>query len=499
MNFYEKYKPLRNLMRRFDVIDGLIDLWVYSGHVMEESLLPSNYAVGASSSLRQEVHRLIFPWEIDMLAQELVLNASSVGDRSFKTLKHLTMAINHIRRLEDLAFQAGEESHNVLLEMHRIAHRQFPWQVPIGMAPFTRALKVFSASMVNNIVVRELGMTTRQFLLLGFAISGRLSSQYGLVSNSNYSVLGISTEVSRAFFDRISCSIAQLKEQLEEQTSYGSDWPYRWNPLEATPLVQFDRAHPERLICPIPRYLLRRMSAGIFYDLAKAEGFDNPFGASFQTYIGDVIHATCKPPKFRTLAEKPYNHGKNLKHGVDWILSDDSGHLFIECKTKRLTLMARFLTDIDALKRDVDVMAAAIVQLYKNIGDAKAGITHWKPDERPIYPLIVTLEDWYLVSPKVRDILRESLRRCLALAGIGEQVLIDHPYTIASSAEFELVSQVIEQVGILQFMTKASSAERVGWMLSSIAQSDFQSQYQSINRRLFEDDFETLRGDHSGW
>ena len=53
-------------------------------------------------------------------------------------------------------------------------------------------------------------------------------------------------------------------------------------------------------------------------------------------------------------------------HGVDWVLSDSKGHLFIECKTKRLTLDAKTLSDSVALDRDLDVMAKAVVQHYRN-------------------------------------------------------------------------------------------------------------------------------------
>ena len=73
-------------------------------------------------------------------------------------------------------------------------------------------------------------------------------------------------------------------------------------------------------------------------------------------------------------------------HGTDWILSDKTGHIFIESKTKRLTVNAKTLSDLVALDKDLAIMAKAIVQHYKNIRHALSGKSKWKPDGRPIYP-----------------------------------------------------------------------------------------------------------------
>ena len=258
-------------------------------------------------------------------------------------------------------------------------------------------------------------------------------NQAGLCSAWHYP-----NKSSNAFFRRITCTLPELKAETIERQSYDRDWLYTWNPLEATPLVSFDAAFPDRVLCPIPRYLLQRASAGIFFDLVKTADFDNPFGNLFQRYIGELISAFCKPPSFSVLAEEPYYVGKKKMHGVDWILSDETGHIFIESKTKRLTVNAKTLADAVALDKDVIVMAEAIIQHYKNIRDALAGKAKWRSDRLPIYPTILTLEDWFILSPRVDEMLKNHVRKMLAAAAIQESVLDEMPYTIASSHEFEL-------------------------------------------------------------
>jgi hypothetical protein len=493
MGFFDEYKPFRNYMRRFDLVGSLVDMWCYSTHVMGNRPLPAGYAVGKpfGTTVRSE----IWPWDLDILSREIVLNAGTLGDRSLRKWNDFAHAINHIKRLDDGAYRVSGEKADVLFELHRIAHRQFPWQIKIGVGPLMRAFKVFSHDSVERIVIRELGMTMKQFLLLGSAVTGHFQNKWGMSTDQDYAVLGISKEISQAFFDRITCTIDDLRSATAKQQSYGPDWLYAWSPLEATPLVRFDRAHPDRVLCPIPEFLLRRTSVGVFYDLVNAPGFDNPFGDSFQVFVGEVINEVCKPPRFTILAEVPYYVGSNKFHGADWVLSDNTGHFFIEAKTKRLTLNARIRSDNAALERDLTTMAKAIVQHYRNICDAVEGKTRWKPDGNPIYPLVLTLEDWFIFSPRITESLNGHVRRLLAEQNISEKVLTDMPYTIASAHEFELATQVIAQAGIRPVMSKKTAIEQWNWSLLRFLNDNFKAEMKLVKRGLFADDFMKLLPD----
>jgi hypothetical protein len=495
MSFYEQYKPFRNYMRRFDLLSSLVDVWRYSLHVTEGLPLPADYAVGMSAMTLKPLREHVYPWDLDILTKELVLNAGRGGDCSLKRWNDLAVALNHIRRLDDAAYaHGGGENADVLLELHRIAHRQFPWQMKIGMAPMMRALKVFGEAAVERIVERELGMTTLQFLQLGLALAGSFQRSWGMSTNQDYRVpLGISRSVSEEFLRRITCTLDQLKAEIAKRQTYDRDWLYAWNPLEATPLVSFDPEFPDRVLCPIPRYLTRRASAGIFYDLVKSADFDNPFGNSFQGYVGEIIKATCRPPHFALRAEEPYYVGTHKMHGVDWVLSDSTGHLFIESKTKRLTVSAKTLSDAAALDKDLVVMAMAIVQHYRNIRDARDGKTTWVPDGLPVFPLVLTLEDWFIISPQIDAMLHRHVCRLLADAGIPEQVLGEMPYTIASAHELEIASQVIAQVGISPVMAKKTeSGQHRSWSLLPFITGNFSEEMRGVNWRLFADEWGNL-------
>lgn len=105
-------------------------VWSISGstvHVMDDQPLPAEYAVNKITATTEPIKGIIHPWELDVLVKEVVLNCGKGGDRSLKIWDPLAHAINHIRRLDDACSKLGRPE-DILLELHRIAHRQFPWQ-----------------------------------------------------------------------------------------------------------------------------------------------------------------------------------------------------------------------------------------------------------------------------------------------------------------------------------------------------------------------------------
>jgi hypothetical protein len=184
--------------------------------------------------------------------------------------------------------------------------------------------------------------------------------------------------------------------------------------------------------------------------------------------------------------------GTNKLHGADWVLSDATAHLFIEAKTKRLTLNARIKSEGTALERDLTTLATAVVQHYRNIRDALDGKTKWVPDEHPVYPLILTMEDWFIFSPRITKSLNGHVRRLLAEHAIPEQVLTDMPYTIASAQEFEIATQVIAQAGVQKVMAKKTAIQQWNWSLGPFLNDSFKDEMKNVKRGLFVDDFVKL-------
>src|SRR5260370_12366637 len=152
MDFYEDYKPFRNYMRKFSLVESLVDVWRYSLHVLNDAPLPADYAIGKPPF--EPIKRNVWPWELDILAREIVLNATTKGDRSLRRWNDLAGAINHIKRLDNEAYWAFGDQRDVLLEMHRIVHRQFPWQTGVAVTPLMCAFRIFRHAAAAAYVIR---------------------------------------------------------------------------------------------------------------------------------------------------------------------------------------------------------------------------------------------------------------------------------------------------------------------------------------------------------
>jgi hypothetical protein len=458
---YEAYKPFRNHLRRFALLQSMAAVWHLAQHLENGAPLPPGLQPAPSAfEPAPTLQGRLYPWDLDILARELVLNAGPVGDRDLGALLELKTALGHIRRLEEETskafFAAGGD---VMREMHRIGHRQFPWQRPPSQRSLVRYLKVFGRPEVAPFVVAQTGLTPIQVFQLTFAACGHFLREWGMNTLQDYAILGVDAAQRDAFYGRITLTTAQLREATQAQQHYDGRWIYAWNPLHAFPLVRFDPAHPERVICPIPSLLMRRMTEGLFYDLIGEPKFGDAFGRSFQTYVGEVLAAACPAPAFGLREEQEYWIGKNRKDGVDWILQDDTAVLFIECKTSRLRLDAKVSSDAEALEAGLDSLAASLVQHYKNIVDALEGRTTWANPDRPGFPLLVTLEDWWVFGPRIAGYLRESVKRKLGAEGLDPGLVEQLPYTVASAPELELAAAAIADAGIQAVMKKKIGEE----------------------------------------
>ncbi|PPQ33707.1 hypothetical protein [Rhodopila globiformis] len=493
MAFFDDYKPFRNHLRKFPLLPSLVEIWRLSLDLLYDRPLPPDYLTGRPALAHGPLNKYLYPWDLDILSRELLLNASTNGTRTLKKWSDLANTINYIRRLEDVAFTTGHDPQaDVLRDLHRIAHRQWPWQIDAGAAPLMRALKVFGTEAVDRLVVQTLGMTIKQAILLGSAVSGSFLNNSGMSINQDYGVLGIPRDASIALLSRLTSTTSDLRREIVAQQRYDQDWAYGQNPLEKRPLISVDPSFPDRVLCPMPWWLMRRLSGGIFYDLVSLAEFSNPFGESFQDYVGDIIKLTCKPPRFTILPEEPYFVGQRKMHGVDWTVSDHTGHLFVEAKAKRLTVGSKVRSETAPLDRDLNIMAMAIVQHYQNIRRSLDRQTSWKPDGLPIYPLILTLEDWFFISPRVNEMLTAHIGTLLAKADVPASIVESMPYIIASAQEFEIISQLISQIGINPILSRCIEPDRQSWALLPIVRGFFKDELKNADGFLFRAEFMQL-------
>ncbi|KQX22143.1 hypothetical protein [Variovorax sp. Root434] len=487
MDNFTRYKPLRNLLRQYNLQGSLEDLWFY--FQMYEGAFPMAWIWDGRR--RVPIKERIFKWELAVLSRELVLHASPTGALRLSPIQGLIRLTNMLKSVDNNMAKDNISPESAYNSLSATGQLQFAWQRNREFNALMRYYKVFSAPAVEALLTRQTGVTTREWFLVGFAIAGHLRTHFGISNRQDYSPVGIELARSQTVFEKLSQPLVALQEEFNKAARYDDTWMYTWNPLAAKPLVSLNPKAPHHLHCPVPAFVLSRVSQGLYYEISAAEGFNNPFGASFQAYVGEVLAATFPSPRFDLLEEREYKVGRATKHGADWILTDDQANLFLECKAKRMTQDAKSAVDPAIIGQQVDFLAKAVVQLYKNIADALAGHTQWQPNNRPVYPVVVTLEDWYLFGPSA-DLLKESVETRMAEARLDLDWLRTMPYSVASCQDFEDVSPTIAEVGIGAFFAERSP-QHLTWMLQAFARELFPEVYRrTVHRDLFEDEWANI-------
>jgi hypothetical protein len=119
---YEIYKPLRNYMRQFAAVPGLGFVWKYAAHLAHSAPLPVTLPTGPNGRPLEFKH-LVFPWDLEILARELVLNAGQHAIRTLGDWPDMAKAINAIHDVENETYGKYGAPDAVLRELHRIVPR----------------------------------------------------------------------------------------------------------------------------------------------------------------------------------------------------------------------------------------------------------------------------------------------------------------------------------------------------------------------------------------
>jgi hypothetical protein len=373
---YDHHRSLRRYLRNFPLLESLSVVRAYEQHLQFNRPFPNDMEVAVAFRTADNPEaKNIFEWELDILAKELVLNASDYAYGTLRKWSSLSTAINLIKKLGNAVTASYPDLYqrDILIELYRIAHNTFPWQRGIRRDTILRYFKIFGSDAFDPIIKARTGFAARELYLIGMTLSGHFSDSFVLDLPAKIEGLPITAAQVDRFIGLFSTDIDTLRRLVSESQSYDQDYAYAFNPLRKFPLIRLRGEDGAAIVAPLPTFLLRRFTEGLYYELCDAAGFSDAFGPAFQGYVGDVL-AAANPRKVLTIfPEHEYHLGRDRKDSVDWIVFDQTADLFVECKTKRVRYGAKIgLASIALLLDDLEKMADFIVQTYKTLVDALA-------------------------------------------------------------------------------------------------------------------------------
>lgn len=497
MDIYEDYKPLRNFLKPFNPADSFYVIWAYNQNIAYNTPFPKDITPIPNFPQQDYIQkvRLVAPWQLEILTKETIINADPLQfpKKTLRDPKHFFAALEKLHNIEGAISKKYINKDNVLKEMQRLSHRQFPWQNQNpSISTFARYYKVFSSEAMNEIVQQTIGISVNDLCFFGLQLWGLYLKYPAVDLPIKNEVTEITTELVKNFLSFFSKSVEDIKPILKSEQQLNEKYQYAYNSLKRYQLLDAQNGPKRSLYCPLPDLFFSQMLKGVYYGIHNEKGFDKAFGDSFQSYIGEVVKKAEIEEKISIYAEESYNASQ--ERTADWILEDAEAFLFIECKTKRLTFAAKEELLIDEqMNVQLDKMANAILQVYKTIKDYKEGLyLSLKPKvNKTVFPLIITLEDWYFFGEGLS--LKNKISELLIKESLPLNYLEEMPYSICSTQEFESIVQVLQNVPIKEFILgKLSDKEMSTWVYASY----IKKQYSEIKiKDLFPDELDKILPD----
>jgi hypothetical protein len=466
MDIYDLYKPFRNQLRKLALRPSLERIWAYQRNTDVAGMVRLPIRGGQWFEL--------YTWGLHLLCREIMLHADG-NDDTLSTIDGLLSLVNHVRRIdEQISGRIVNSERSAMEALHPRIHQQARWQNADYGAAIFRAFHIYATPEITPIFEQATGATVQVVYTLAMILGGAAKRHAYTSPTQDYSAFGVSATMRDAFFQRIAATSEQIREELRALQRYDETWAYTWNALEKYPLIRLNVSGTPGLCCPLPDLLLRRVTEGLFYDLLNTDKhFGDRYGRAFERYVGLVLSELFDESTFTVVPEQVYMVKKNQKHGVDWIVSDATGNLFLECKARRIGQQAKEAMAGAALEASIDELARVVVQHYRNIDDAVSGLTKWSSNGLPVYPFVVTYEDWYLFAPHVVDLLIIAVRRRLVETGMAPNLIETMPFFVTSIAELEKAGQAIAYLGIRRFCEACSLSAHRHFKLSDFASTEF--------------------------
>jgi hypothetical protein len=492
---FSAYTPFRNLLRKMDLFKSLQAVWAHSVFQQFNRKLPP-YIINCPIGYRHATNTHDFIkfhmhlWELETVTKEILINSPELGaNKNLANWRYLSKTVNRLKELEETIAQIFSTQENVLLELHRISHRQFPWQTLPTSDKLIRYWKIYEP--LQDYFKQKYEIDFDVYMTISMMLFGFYLDHFALIYPPNIEL----RQIKQVYFDnflKYTCRKAsELESELKSQLKMNQDYVYAYHSLKAYPLVKADFQTNEYVTCPLPTLLLNRTTEGIFYDLINVPGFDNAFGNSFQNYVGSYLKKRTNQ-YCEVLPEQTYGPRRHKKQTIDWIVTDqENSALFIECKTKRMTVGAKAaLTNLELLQADLNKIAEAVVQTYETTIDYENGLYPQRDNSpyRKIYIIIATLEEWYLFGDKTKLLLEQEVLSIFREKGLDSNYLKKYHYFIISTENIEILGELLTKRTIQDiFQPKLEDPNLSLWHIRTYLYDKFPSELSTITNPFEEE------------
>jgi hypothetical protein len=494
------YTTVQKLAQQLAYRDSFYVIWAYSQYLQTTGFhIPDDIEVATQFLSAVPPQSLLSEWTLEQITREVIQSAheASQGGRSLRQWATLAQIANALRDLEGEIYARLVGGRKIHLELMRISHRQFIWQQQsLNWRWIIRYYKLFNTPSIDALSQKSTGLTIDHIYLIGMSYLGMFLQSPFAIRQIKVEIPGLTEGHIDRFLRFTSLDLTELRNRLRAEHALDEGFAYRYSSLREFPLIGISQGGLAEIVCPIPTLLFWRITTGLYYALKNERGFLTALGQSFQDYVGEVLRNRITNKAMQVLGEAEYLIGIHRQDTVDWIVQQgNEAALFVECKTKRLTWASKTgLADLSALEQDIRKLAGAVVQVYRTIIDYRANRYPQLPfsADRRIYPVVVTLEDWYFFGHELPVRLEMAVKEVLVRADLPIDWLEEMPYSIMSVDEFETATGVINTIGIHPFISgKVLDPQRRHWSYGPYCNDRYPNEVRDLSP-LFEGEYEAM-------
>lgn len=385
---------------------------------------------GREDSIRKEIFRypkaaatgdilsghVVQPWEIETLVNLFLTTPKvtsynwepTINTQQFETIRILT---NLLRSAEDKETPLRIDNENIIDELHRIGHRQFPWQRTwVRSGELYKYLFIYCQGVCAEYFEKKYGLSIIDYVTAAFILftqhMGRIWMPELIVTDklpiAADAIAKTTKLLSSNMWTARREAVAQVKK-FESQASAPVPMAYQPSYMRLKPIISYDRQDKTLYTSPLPDLILLRVTAGLFYDLASGK---NPVitdaNKRFEEYSRKIIKAFI--PEFDPCPSEKYGTKKNPGETPDILLKRNGKIVSVmECKATKLTYAAQYGEHPpDDARESYDQIVKAIFQVWRYFAHVREKLINHDVAE-DVTGVILTLDPWTQMGVKLRE------------------------------------------------------------------------------------------------
>ncbi|MDW9386660.1 hypothetical protein GOA99_18575 [Sinorhizobium meliloti] len=386
--------------------------------------------------------------------------------------------VNALRAVEDDQSEERIDISNIMLELHRIGHRQFQWQRGWERPDdIFRYLYIYGQGECAAYFEKTNGISINDFVSICFALFVTTQANPWTKKLNGLDIMGLDDALVDNVLSLVSGELWQVRREslallrnVEEGLGVALPVIYQPSYLRLKPLIR--TAVHNTYIAPLPSLLLMRATVGLYYDVIKG-GITvlNDANARFEEYARTSITTYC--PQFEASPAVKYTFKKNLVDTPDVLLKHEGQIVAVfECKATKLTFEAQYGDDpVENARSGYEQMAKAIFQLWKFFSHVRRGLIDLDVAEDAT-GIVLTMDAWTQMSGELRARL---IAQAEELAAVKDPEILQedkrHPIFCAIQDLDELLVTSSEEQLLAAF--KAAPQEKyVGWGIRQIREKE---------------------------